>query len=202
MASSTWPRSAQVAWSFDGTAPFSVGSFLEETNGRTYSKPYNVSNSYHRYVWANYGFWKWRVQTCGIRGCLRLKHKWIIHDWTGDLTDNNPNPSCNGCTTTVGKVDYDVPPYTTNYNYTVPLTINSPSATRQSSITYAYGFFADFAGFVTIHSKATYGNITSVTWNRLSTGCSSPNERLLWGNGYSVPSAPIVQANCFQRPSP
>jgi len=57
-------------------------------------------------------------------------------------------------------------------------------------------------GFVSLSAKATYGDITSVTWHAASSGCSSPNSRLLWGDGYTVPNAPIVQANCFVRPSP
>jgi hypothetical protein len=76
------------------------------------------------------------------------------------------------------------------------------SATRGQSIIHSYGESVDFAGFVSLSAKATYGDITSVTWHAASSGCSSPNSRLLWGNGYTVPNAPIVQANCFVRPSP
>jgi hypothetical protein len=67
---------------------------------------------------------------------------------------------------------------------------------------HSYGESVDFAGFVSLSAKATYGDITSVTWHAASSGCSSPNSRLPWGNGYTVPNAPIVQANCFVRPSP
>jgi hypothetical protein len=76
------------------------------------------------------------------------------------------------------------------------------SATRGQSIIHSYCESVDFAGFVSLSAKATYGDITSVTWHAASSGCSSPTSRLLWRDGYTVPNAPIVQANCFVRPSP
>src|SRR6266487_5011239 len=182
-SSATRQTSVQAAFSFDGSAPFSVGSYYEESNGRTYSKPYDVSGSYHRFVWANYRFWKWRIKTCGMHQCYTTRHRWVPHDWTGDLTDDNPNAPCNGCSGKVGQKDYTVPPYTTNYNYTVLLDpAHTASATRQSNINNAYGFELNFAGLLSVKAKATYGNITYVKWTALSTGCSAPNSRLLWGN--------------------
>jgi hypothetical protein len=94
-----------------------------------------------------------------------------------------------------------VPGFTSNRSYTVPLTQNSPSATRASDIQYTYGLELDFAGFVSVKASATYGNVTSVTWNYVYLASLCGNDRLLWGNGYAVPDAPIVQANCFTRPS-
>jgi len=195
----------QVAWSYSGTAPFSVGAFFEEQKARTYSTTYSKGESYggpfHDYVWANYNSWKWSTQTCGIRGCTRVRYKWELHDWTGDLTNDNPDPSCNGCGK-IGVVGYNVPAYTTHSDDTVLLSpTGQKSATRGSSIIYSYGESVDFAGFVSLSAKATYGNITSVTWHAASSGCSSPQSRLLWGNGYTVPNAPIVQSNCFIRPT-
>jgi hypothetical protein len=194
--------SVQVAWSYDGTAPFKVGAFFEEQKARTYSTTFSKSQSYHKFIWANYNSWKWYTQACGIRGCLRAKYKWELHDWTGDLTADNPDAACNGCAK-IGVEDYNVPPYTTVYDDTVLLSPSGQkSATRGTSIIHHYGESLDFAGFVQLSAKATYGNITSVTWHAASSGCSSPQSRLLWGNGYTVPNAPIVQANCFVRPSP
>jgi hypothetical protein len=192
----------QAAISVDGTAPFTVGSFWEEQTGRNYSIHWKVDQGYHKFVWANYGFWKWNYQTCGIRGCVNAKYRWLPHDWTGDLTDDNTDPPCNGCKGKVGKVDYNVPPMTTKRDNTVVLDTHTSPIERDTSITKTYGFSLDFAGFVSVDSKATYGNITSVTWTYLSAGCSSSGyQRLLWGNGYTVTDAPIVQASCAIRPS-
>lgn len=191
----------QVAWSYNGLAPFTAGSFIEEQKGRTYATEFDKNQSYHKYVWANYNSWKWYSQACTIHGCLRARYNWEAHDWTGDLTDDNPDPACNKCSK-VGVVDYKVPAYTTHSSDTVLLSPNGQkSATEGSDIAYSYGESLDFAGFLQVSAKATYGNITSVTWTATSSGCSSPNSRLLWGNGKSVPNAPIVQANCFARPS-
>ena len=191
----------QVAWSYDGTAPFSVGAFFEEQKARQYSTTYSESQGYHKYVWANYNSWKWFTQTCGIRGCSRAKYKWELHDWTGDLTADNPDPACNGYSK-IGVKNYNVTAFTTHHDDTVLLSPSGQtSATRGSSIIFNYGESLDFAGFVSLSAKATYGDITSVMWNATSSGCSSPNSRLLWGNGYTVPNAPIVQANCFVRPT-
>ena len=191
--------SAQVAVSPTGSSPWSAGSFIEEQSARTFSKPFNVSGSYHKYVWASYEWKKYKTQVCGIRGCLHVHYKWKIDSWNGELTDNNTDPACNGCAN-VGTVPYKVPTFTTNRSDTVPLTTNSPSATRASDIQYTYGFMLDFGGFVSVKASATYGNITSVTWNYVSPASLCGQDRLLWGNGNSVPNAPIVQSNCFNRP--
>jgi hypothetical protein len=191
----------QGAVSFDGTAPFSAAAFVEEEKGREYTTPFYGSDSYHRWVWASYRFWKWHYKICNQHACANDGHRWVPHDWTGDLTDDNPNPSCNGCAK-VGHKEYNVPPYTTNVNYTVLIDpVHQKSAERHQNIINSQGFELDFAGFVGVKAKATYGSITWVKWTALSSGCSSPQSRLLWGNGYTVPQAPIVQANCFIRPS-
>lgn len=136
-----------------------------------------------------------------VGGSCTSFYQWIPAGWTGDINDNNPNPKCSGCAP-VGVVNYHVPAYTTNYNYTTVLTPSSPQVERDTSRLASYGFNLDFAGFVSVNAQATYGNITSMVWNYKSTGCSAPNSRILWGNGYPPSQAPIEQANCFVRPAP
>ena len=194
--------SANVVVSPTGTAPWSAGGTLTEQADRSTSKPWNANGSYHYYAWVNYRWYKWKHISCGIHRCSTVNHKWKLNWWTGDITDNNPNPACNGCRNSVGQVPYKVPAYTTNRNYTVPLdAVHSPSLTRESVISHSYGFQADFAGFVSINDTATYGHITSVTWSYVAPQSLCGQDRLLWGNGNIVSQIPIVQANCFTRPS-
>src|SRR6266487_3185039 len=145
--------------------------------------PSGVPSSTRSHEATGYSYVPVLAENCGMHQCYTTRHRWVPHDWTGDLTDDNPNAPCNGCSGKVGQKDYTVPPYTTNYNYTVLLDpAHTASATRQSNINNAYGFELNFAGLLSVKAKATYGNITYVKWTALSTGCSAPNSRLLWGN--------------------
>jgi len=42
---------------------------------------------------------------------------------------------------------------------------------------------------------------TTLIWSYVYPASLCGQDRLVWGNGYIVPDAPIVQANCFYRPS-
>jgi hypothetical protein len=188
--------SITAVYSDSGLSPWSYDGMELEQSDRGFSKTWSNTGTYHDVVWANYEHKKYKYTSCG-RWCVTW-YQWDPASWTGDITDDNPNPACQGCGAT-GEVSYTVPPFTKNRNYTTPLTAQSPSVTRSSDRIETYGYSFSFAGFVSASAQSTYGSITSVTWDYVSSGCTS--DRLLWGNGYAPSQAPIEQANCFTRPS-
>jgi len=190
--------SASTVSSDTGVSPWTVTGSAMEATDRQFSKPWNQSDSYHSVVFVNYSFNKSSARVCNCGGCSTT-YSWQIGSWTGAITDNDPDPACNGCDP-VGVVPYQVPAYTTNPNYSTPLTSHSPTATRSTGQTYNYSFTFDFAGFASVTAQSSYGSITSVTWN-LQSGCAAPKSPNLWGNGYPPASAPIEQADCFVQPT-
>lgn len=191
--------SASVVISGTGVSPWTVSGSAEESTSRQYSRPKNVSGDYHSNIFVNYSFHKSLITYCS-KFCSSY-YAWEIGSWTGAITDDDPNPACNHCSYSVGVVPYKYPAYTTNPNYSTPLTTSSPSATRNQGQTFNYSFKFDFAGFVGVTARSSYGSITSVTWTRLSSGCSAPRSPNVWGNGYPPAQAPIEQANCFKQPT-
>jgi hypothetical protein len=56
---------------------------------------------------------------------------------------------------------------------------------------------SDLAGFLNVQDWATYGSITSQNWWYQSSGCGSPDERILWGNSVDTTVARVIQADCI-----
>jgi hypothetical protein len=146
---------------------------------------------YHYYVWANYYWVEYQYTLCNVKSCVTY-HEWHLNHWSGALTDTNPNADKNG--STIGLVAYSPPAFDTNPNHEINLN-QQKTYTRQSGQYRSYSFSLSMAGFVGLTDVATYGSVTSMTWNK-GTGCSSGTD-YLWGNGTDPGAADIVQASCI-----
>lgn len=195
-ASTARQTTASLLESATGVSPWSVsGQQMESTDRSAKGGPLTEVGAYHYIIWANYKWAEYSYGYCDVT-CVYMD-AWSLDHWQGSLTDYNPNPQCYHCGAT-GYVNYAYPAFTTNPNYVVGLTSHYPSWTRNQNQYWTYSFAADFAGFVTYQTTASYGSITSVTWSRTSAGCGSGTA--LWGNGNDPVAAPIVQANCWNYP--
>jgi hypothetical protein len=84
-------------------------------------------------------------------------------------------------------------------NFYRTLTTASNHFERSTGQYQSYGFDLDFAGFVDVDSKTTYGSITDVNYKlNSSTTCGHPE--ILWGKAADVTGTDIVQANCESIP--
>lgn len=115
---------------------------------------YTETASFHRYIWANYLFTKWKVVSCAPRGSCGTDYFWSPTKWAGQLTDNNPNPDKTGAA--IGIVGYTVPTFDTNPNDQIVLTQSGQSHWhRNTAQVQAYGFEFSAAGFLGVSDKAS-----------------------------------------------
>jgi hypothetical protein len=176
-------------------APFTAsGSTLEQAD-RSTTRDFVHTGGYHNYLWAQYKFVQSNFEVC-VRTCSEF-HKWTAHNWTGNLTDNNPDALSNGAV--IGVALYTQPAFAPgpSNSFFTTLTPSTPNFRRDSGSRITYNFELGVAGFITIGSQSTFGSITSSVWKYQSTNCPAPKQRVIWGNNIDPASARIIQANCM-----
>jgi hypothetical protein len=193
-ASTGQQTSVTAATSADGIGWTQGGSVMEETDRDIYA-PWSKSGIYHRYVWANYDFYEYKNTACSCT--CSTTYTWNPHHFSGVLADNNPDKLKNG--TTIGKVKYTVPPFTSCGGNCWFVLNNARSGWgRDSGTRHAYTLELSVAGFLSLSDWATYGSITAQHWWK-TPGC--PNTRIIWGDDLAPAQARIVQASCMPKPS-
>jgi len=179
----------------------SVGAYQIEDQSRMITSPDSQSGSYHNWVWADYEYKEYRTcaQNCGGSP----PGAWKPYEFTGQaITDNNPNKDKNG--QVIGIQGYTQPNFTpgsSNQNWFRLTPSNSgwsrSSGTRESNDVNG-SFIFPFASNLGIDSLTTYGSITSVQYNWISSGsCGTGFTRVIWGHDSTPADTGRVQASCI-----
>jgi hypothetical protein len=181
--------------------PWHVGGYELEAANRAVERPWDKCSNYHYWVWVQYQFKLHQYHRCVPRDGCHNWHRWEPDHWTVNITDDNPDHNSNG--DRIGQQQYDPPAFNPGPNgaYYVTLTTSSDYVLRKGGIREGHGFALSFAGFLQVNAKSTYGTITSMKWvydtNSNHPGCSSPNKRVIWGEGTDVYKTKIVDASCL-----
>lgn len=180
---------------------FTVGGYQLEDTDRGTAAPWKVDGGYHTWLWADYEYKEYRIcaQNCGGSTAV----VWKPYFFTGNLTPDNTNQQ-NGAT--IGQEAYSIPTFTpggSNQNW-FKLTQNNSGWSRSNGTRDANdvggSFTFPFAGSVTVDSLTTYGTITSVTYNWISSAsCGSGKSRVIWGQNNTPSQTPRLQADCFNN---
>ena len=188
----------ETAIQYAGTTEWSdSGGMLEETD-RTINAPWYYKGSIHRYIWASYLWDEYHFEGCINKYDCYDYDEWDPDHFTGYTTDDNPNYFRDG--SRIGEYNYTVPSFTYcqgEGSCWFALTTYNSGWGRSSGTRQTYSFELDVAGFLNLSDWATYASITSQNWWYQSSGCGSPNERILWGNSVDPGVARIVQADCI-----
>lgn len=175
--------------------PFSASGSQLETADRSTTRDFVHTGGYHNYIWAQYKFVQENFRVC-VRVCEQF-HRWVAHNWTGNLTDNNPDHLKDGALIDVSP--YAQPAFSPgpSNSFFTTLTPSFPNFRRDSGTRITYDFELNVAGFISLGSESTFGSITSGVWKYQSTNCPAPKKRVIWGDGVDPASARIIQANCM-----
>jgi hypothetical protein len=173
------------------------GGVLEQTD-RSVNAPWYYKGSMHQYIWASYLFDEYHFEGCVNKFDCYNYYEWDPDHFAGSTTNDNPDYWKSG--TKIGYVNYQVPSFTYCQgagSCWFALTSNNSGWGRDSGTRQTYSFQLDVAGFLNVQDWATYGSITSQNWWYQSSGCGSPDERILWGNSVDTTVARVIQADCI-----
>jgi len=188
-----------VGESYDGGG-WTTGGYWLEDQSRSVVAPLKESGSYHNWIWADYEYKEYKI--CAGRSCLYPTLEWKPYIFTGQLTDNNPDKDKSGVT--IGVVPYTVPSFTPgaeNQNWFALTQANSgwtrATGTREANDVNG-GFTFPYAGNIGVDSLTSYGSITSVQYNWISSSkCGDGFQRVIWGHNSTPATTPRLQADCF-----
>jgi hypothetical protein len=188
---SVYETQAQATVSIGG-GPWAIGNYVMESQARDSVSPWQETNGFHMTLWANYLYDEIRYVDPSLN---YYDYTWEIDHFTGALTDNDPDTGSNG--KVIHERTYTSPAFTTNFNYTIPITSSGQKGyTRNFDQNQTSAFDADLGAWFTIEAQASYDTDTSMSWSYESGGCSGGMTRYVWGANTDPGATNIVQADC------
>jgi hypothetical protein len=177
-----------------------TGNQLEATD-RTVRTGWQVTGTYHRWIWANYFYVYYLYANRGI-----FFYQWEPDHFQGTVADYNPD-SRKRHGRSIGKVQFRQPRYNRGpggawavriYRHSLPW--ERDNGTRQEN-----SIGADFTlgslpggivgGGLLLEDLTTYASITSVAWS-YKRGCRNGHVRVIWGYHADPVVASRIFASC------
>lgn len=185
-----------VAYSSDGLSFSASGEQLEQERTSVLN-PYHVVGPLHQAVWARYQFANWHYIYCTAQGFCNDWFTWEPVFYTGNGVTNY-NSDVGPLGSVIGNVVYvqpKIPAHRATSTQVTELNASNSGMARTEGQYHSYGFSLDVAGFVALTDMATYGEITSVKYTYVGTGCPY-RDWIYYDYGKFFANSPQLYAAC------